>query len=158
MSAATALDTLASLAAAQKGDKPAPNHHCDLAGGENDRRRGALPTIMRRHMETRWLEYLSTGAKKYELRPERGGWAGVREGQLIDFCGEIDEMPAEIRVKVIATQKFSTIEAALTSLGVGNVLPSVSCPDEGEEICEKLTPRARKSKIIAMELERVWAS
>lgn len=91
-------------------------------------------------MQSRWLESLAVGAKKFEGRLAYSDWASVKEGQRIVFWGEIDEVPTEIPTKVTSVRKFANFSEMLVALGVSSVLPGVSKPEEGAEIYEKIYP------------------
>src|SRR5579863_4171393 len=74
--------------------------------------------ILHKRVKHPWLEYLSTGDKKYEL-------CLMREGRLVKFLGTVDSMPAEILMRVTEVHEFDDFASALKELGVDNVLPGL---------------------------------
>jgi ASC-1-like (ASCH) protein len=121
--------------------------------------------ILHKRVKHPWLEYLSTGDKKYELCLMRDEWAGMREGRLVKFLGTVDSMPAEILMRVTEVHEFDDFASALKELGVDNVLPGLPGDDNqlarqetGERICSRIYTRKEmaKHKIVALKVERAW--
>ena len=131
------------------------------SGGRTGEMKGQKEKILRKHVKSPWLGYLSTEDKKYELRLTRDEWANIREGQLIEFFGNVDDMPAKILMKVTEIRTFDDFASALAALGVNNVLPGISGGNSqviGEQIYNRIYPRkdVLKHKVVALKVERVW--
>lgn len=128
---------------------------------QTEEMKGQGEKTLRKHVKSPWLGYLSTEDKKYELRLMRDEWADIRVGQLIEFFGDVDEMPAEILMKVTEIHKFDNFASALTALGVDNVLPGLPRCDKqaaGERIYERIysLKNSLKHEVVALKVERVW--
>lgn len=81
-----------------------------------------------------WYEFVRDGKKLYEGRSAKNDVTKYAAGDLLEIRHHVNNTSPAYTKKIVSLTLFRDFRAALTSLGLGTVLPGVETIDEGVKV------------------------
>lgn len=109
-----------------------------------------------KHLSEPWFSLIKLGIKKVEGRLNKGDFANMKKGDIIQFVNN-DNHYREFKIKITSIHHYNNFESYLLSESLELCLPGIDTIDEGVSIYHKYYPidEVEKFGIIAVRFKRI---